>query len=95
MSEYFTSTLTYSILPPLLTSTIQSTLYSNNFLTRQHPQSPQFRRDRKVIYTLLVLAYLFYTLYSAFNTLEPTLYDLLGVPTDVSSAELRSRFKQL
>lgn len=95
MADYLTSSLTYSILPPLLTSTIQSTLYSNNILTPRHPQSREFNRDRKAIYSLLVAVYFIYTVYTAFTSLEPTFYDLLGVPVDVSSTDLRSRFKQL
>jgi hypothetical protein len=95
MAEYLTSSLSYSVLPPLLTSTIQSTLYSHNILTPRHPQSPQFHRDRKIVYTSLVAVYFVYTVYAALSSIEPTLYDLLGVSVDCTSVELRSRFKQL
>jgi len=95
MSEYVTASVTYSVLPPLLTSYVQKFLYSSNLLAPQHPQSPQFHRDRKIIYTVLVIAYLLYTAYSAFAGLSSTFYDLLGVTTTVDSSELRSRFKIL
>ena len=93
--EYFTSSLSYSILPPLLTSSLQNILYNAKFLRAQHPQSPAFHRDRKVIYTLLVLVFLIYSTYTGYTGLAPTYYDILGVSTSVTSSELRSRFKIL
>jgi hypothetical protein len=95
MNDYFVSSITYSILPPLIASSLQNLLYSNNILPRQHPQSHQFQRDRRLIYTILVLAFLFYTTYTAYTGLSPTYYDLLGVSTAATPSELRSQFKIL
>src|SRR5271169_4091722 len=95
MNDYLTSSITYSIIPPLLTSYLQKFLYSSNVIPPQHPQSPQFHRDKRNIYTLLVIAYLIYTTYAAYTDLGPTYYDILGVSTTVNATELRSRFKIL
>jgi DnaJ domain len=95
MNDYLASTIAYSVLPPLLTTYLHSILYSSNILAPQHPQSPQFNRDRKVIYSGLVLAYLVYTAFQACTTLPPTYYDVLGVPVNVTSSDLRSQFKIL
>ena len=95
MNDYLTSSITYSVLPPLLTSSIQNILYSYNLISPQPAQSQQFQRDRRNIHTILIVAYLSYTIYTAYTGLPPTYYDVLGVNTTVSSSELRSRFKVL
>jgi hypothetical protein len=95
MAEYVTASVTYSVLPPLLTTYLQKFLYSSSILPVQHPQSPQFHRDRKFIYTALVVAYLLYTTFAAFAELHPTYYDLLGVATTADATGIRSRFKIL
>src|SRR5271170_5196580 len=95
MTEYLASSVTYSIVPPLLTAWLQKFVYSSKIIPAQHPQSPKFHRDHLVIYTLLVVAYLVYTAYTAYTGLGWTYYDVLGVSTSVTPAELRSRFKTL
>jgi hypothetical protein len=95
MAEYVTASVTYSVLPPLLTTYLQKFLYSSSILPVQHAQSPQFHRDRKFIYTALVVAYLLYTTFAAFAELHPTYYDLLGVATTADATGIRSRFKIL
>jgi hypothetical protein len=95
MAEYVTASVTYSVLPPLLTTYLQKFLYSSSVLPVRHPQSPQFHRDRKFIYTALVVAYLLYTAFAAFVELRPTYYDLLSVTTGADATEIRSRFKVL
>jgi hypothetical protein len=95
MAEYITASVTYSVLPPLLTTYLQKFLYSSSILPVQHPPSPQFLRDRKFIYTALVVAYLLYTTFAAFSELHPTYYDLLGVTTTAGETVIRSRFKIL
>jgi hypothetical protein len=95
MNDYFISSLAYSILPPILTSSLQNLLYSNNIIPRQHPQSLKFQRDRKFIYTLLVIAFLVYSTYTAYTSLGPTYYDLLDASITATTSELRSQFKIL
>ena len=95
MTEYLASSVTYSIVPPLLTAWLQKFVYSSKIIPAQHPQSPKFHRDHLVIYTLLVVTYLVYTAYTAYTGLGWTYYDVLGVSTSVTPAELRSRFKTL
>ena len=95
MTQYLASSLTYSIVPPLLTSYLQKLVYSSNIIPAQHPQSPKFHRDRLIIYTLVVVAYLVYTTYTAYTGLGWTYYNVLGVSTSVTPSELRSRFKSL
>jgi hypothetical protein len=93
--EYLTSSLSYSILPPLLTSSLQNILYTSNLIPVQSPQSPAFHRDKKIIYTLLVLGFLIYSTYTGYTGLGPSYYDVLGVPTSAPSSDLRTRFKIL
>lgn len=95
MNDYLTSSITYSVLPPLLASSIQNILYSYNLISAPPAQSPQFQRDRRNIYTILIVAYLSYTIYTAYTGLPQTYYDVLGVNTTVTPSELRSRFKVL
>jgi len=95
MTDYLTSSVTYSIVPPILTSWLQKFVYSSKIIPAQHPQSPKFRRDHLIIYILLAATYLVYTSYTAYTGLEWTYYDVLGVSTSVTPAELRSRFKTL
>jgi hypothetical protein len=95
MNDYLASSITYSVVPPLFTSYLQKILYSFNIIPPQHPQSPQFHRDKRIIYTLLVIAYLVYTTRTAYTELKPTYYGILGVSTTATATELRSRFKIL
>jgi len=93
--DYLSSLLTYSILPPLLTSTLQSALYATHILPPQPSHSPSFIRDKKALHTFLVVLFLVYSVYTAHTGLSPSYYTLLGMPTSATSADLRSRFKLL
>lgn len=93
--EYLTSTLSYSILPPFLTSSLQNILYNSKLIPIQNPQSPAFHRDKKVIYTFLVLVFLIYSTYTGYTGLGPSYYDILGAPTSATPSDLRTRFKIL
>lgn len=54
-----------------------------------------YARDRRRIYIAVVLSYLAYTLYTAYQAIEPNFYEILDVPLDVDVKGLRTRFRRL
>lgn len=58
---------------------------------------PAFARDRRNIFVLVVASYLLYTIYEADwqLRLQGHFYNELGVPVDVDSRSVQSRFRRL
>ncbi|CCG83884.1 protein of unknown function [Taphrina deformans PYCC 5710] len=59
------------------------------------PGTVRYARDRRIIYVVVVLSYLAYTLYSAFLSIEPNYYNYLLVPIDVEEKQLRRAFRRV
>lgn len=64
---------------------------------RPQPGTPKFIRHRKIIHSLVILAYLFYTVYEADWELRRAgnFYQALGVPVDASERTIQSKFRRL
>lgn len=85
----------WSFLPGILSTFIHDKLISFFPSRLAGPGTAKHNRDRRIIYSFVVLAYLLYNLYSAYNALESNFYDLLGVPVDVDQKTLRTNYRRL
>jgi hypothetical protein len=58
---------------------------------------PRFQKHRRIIFTLVIAAYLLYTIYEVDWDLQKKgdFYTDLGVPVDVDEKKLQSRFRRL
>ncbi|KAK7721776.1 hypothetical protein SLS57_005125 [Botryosphaeria dothidea] len=98
-SNQFLSFLGWFFLPTVV-GYIQSFLYAL-FIRAGDPRpqygSPKFIRHRKIIHTLVIVAYLFYTIYEADWELQRqgNFYQALGVPIDASERTIQSKFRRL
>lgn len=59
------------------------------------PGSRSYGRDRRIIYIVVVVSYLMYTLYRAYVDLPVNFYETLGVPLDVGEKKLRTGYRRL
>jgi hypothetical protein len=69
--------------------------YANIFhRTPPQPGTPAFNKQYRYLYTLVVLAYLFYTLVQSSRTLPANFYEVLGVYPDADESDMRYAFRQ-
>ncbi|KAI5785950.1 DnaJ domain-containing protein [Geopyxis carbonaria] len=90
----------WSFLPSMVTGWVLTIWY--RVITRAGDQVPQrgssrYSRDYKFVHILVVCAYLLYTIYEAYYSLQriTNFYELLSVPISVNEKALRSRFRRL
>ncbi|EOD48047.1 Heat shock protein [Neofusicoccum parvum] len=98
-SNQFLSVIGWWFLPTVV-GYIQSFLYALLIRAgdpRPQPGSPKFIRHRKAIHALVIVAYLFYTVYEADWELRRArdFYQLLGVPVDASERAIKQKFRRL
>ncbi|KAI8907278.1 hypothetical protein EDD86DRAFT_209193 [Gorgonomyces haynaldii] len=56
---------------------------------------PQFQRNYRIVYALVVCVMLGYNFYSAYTKLPPNYYHLLDARVDSSASHLRARYREL
>jgi curved DNA-binding protein CbpA len=102
MSEYnlYLSLFLWAILPELVTLVFQTVYYLVRYPvdSRAKPQSGsrQYATHKRRIYTLVVLVYLSYTIYEAYQSIPANHYNVLGLhPQHYTTKELKSNFKKL
>lgn len=83
----------WAIIPNFASGFIHNSLLKVLPLSR--PGTAKHVRDRRIIYVLVVSSYLLYTLLEAYTELQPSYFELLGVPIDVSEKTLRTHFRRL
>jgi preprotein translocase subunit Sec63 len=61
------------------------------------PQTPRFERDRRRIFILVIISYLFYTLYETFHQVQVAgdYYKVLGVSPFADERTIKSRFRKV
>ena len=65
--------------------------------TRPAPGSPEWMKHRRRIHVTIILAYLLYTIYEAYQGIQRAgdFYRALGVPHDADDKGIRTRFRKL
>ncbi|KAI0389594.1 membrane associated DnaJ chaperone-like protein [Xylariaceae sp. FL0594] len=100
MSNSALSLLGWMFLPNLVTGWVQSIYYGLTIRAgdpRPPPNSPRWQLHRRRIHTLVITAYLLYTIYEADWELQRqgSFYQSLGVPFSASEKDIKSRFRRL
>ncbi|KXL49747.1 hypothetical protein M433DRAFT_74234 [Acidomyces richmondensis BFW] len=100
MSSNLLSLAGWYFLPNLVTSYLQTALYSIFIRAgdhKPHPGSARFARDRKRLLIFVILAYLCYTVYEADYQLQRQgdFYRDLAVSHTASERDIQSRFRRL
>ncbi|KAF3384895.1 Chaperone protein DnaJ [Penicillium rolfsii] len=90
----------WSFLPNYATSFLQSVYYGITIRAgdpRPMPQTPRFERDRRRIFVLVIISYLFYTLYETFHQVQVAgdYYKVLGVSPFADERTIKSRFRKV
>lgn len=90
----------WAFIPGLATSMLQNFYYSFAYPldhAKPQPGSAKFRRHYRNIYTLVVISYLFYTIWEANATLPANYYRILSVNSgdEFSSRQLKISFYKL
>jgi len=64
---------------------------------RPQPGHPKFVRDRKIVFTLVIVSYLLYTIYEADWQMQRdgTFYSLLGLPLNADERRIQTNFRRL
>lgn len=94
------SLIGWSFLPELVSSWVQAIYYGITIRAgdpKPQPGSPQHARHRRRIHTLVITAYLLYTVYEADHDLRrlSSYHADLGVPVTATDREIKSRFRRL
>ncbi|KAI1817341.1 membrane associated DnaJ chaperone-like protein [Poronia punctata] len=100
MSNNALSLLGWMFLPNLVTGWVQSIYYGVTIRAgdpRPPPNSPRWQLHRRRIHTLVITAYLLYTIYEADWELQRqgSFYRALGAPLGATEREIKSRFRRL
>ncbi|RKP39557.1 DnaJ domain-containing protein, partial [Dimargaris cristalligena] len=94
--EMWDSFLGWAILPNFLISFLQKQYYSFRPADQPPPGSARYRTHNRRFYTLVVVAYLVYSIGQALYRIPPNHYQLLQVdPSNFTPKELRTNFRRL
>lgn len=95
------SFLGWFFIPKLATASILTVYYRLKYTKRSEEPprgSPQNKRDGKIVYTLVICAYLAYSLIRVYREVlvkEIPYYEILGLRPNASSKEIKKEFRKL
>lgn len=94
LASTFGPLVSWMVLPGMATSLLLRLLYSNRILT-QPTTSIQADLHTKRIRTLVIVSYLFYTIYASLFQRPINFYELLGVGSNSDTEVIRRSFRKL
>ncbi|KAJ3164680.1 hypothetical protein HDU88_005112 [Geranomyces variabilis] len=91
--EFAQQMLFWAFVPSMATKFIQKQYYS--YRLRRVPAADAQRKHYRVIYTVVVLAYLLYSFIQVERGLPRTHYDVLGLPRGADATDMRKTVRQM